>query len=298
MKRVLFVGLCLVIALQVTDLVRRMRTPLPWVASNEETGQSNGGRGGMAVPPPPGRPDQPPPGVPAPPAPGQPRQPAPGGVDSIDRVPPNELIAGLLSLQQSGGPLALSDAQRQRIRPVIDELAGPVARPNETVHDAVRGAAVLLRSDQVAYILAHRAEPAPLDVTSNSGPVGPAQVSQQLVELLKTRAAEGGASEKAAAPAPNADQVGPGDLVNGLLKLEKDPSLRVTPAQARVLLEPITQLATQDERLPAGTGKIVAVLTTEQRDFILRQHDSYMAQAADSHVTQEQKLAELRQQLQ
>jgi hypothetical protein len=250
-------------------------------------GRSVGSPNPYGPPPGPAPGGGPPPGAPSGPAAGgaPPPAAAPGlepGQISLELIPYSEFLEALLSLKDSGHPFTA--AQKERLRPLLAELAaiGTKSSPEQVLATT----SAVLSGQQVEYIVAHRAD------RGNA----PSDADGALLALLKTRGGQGGSDVSPAASPSGGVILGPEDLVAGLLSLEHEPSLALTPGQARALLPPLTGYMDVTRRLSEQRTAIVAVLDAEQRAWIVKKHDEFLKAHAQRSPTE--SLAELQRQVQ
>jgi hypothetical protein len=219
-----------------------------------------------------------------------------------EMLPFNEVLSGLLQMQ-SHSEVALSAEQKAKLRPLIGSLSDLIARTKVNPQELAQIVTFSLRPPQVEFILKHRAEPPPIDQLANgNGPPGPAVIGQAALKVLKQRAAEASQGESpASSPSgeSSAMMLGPEDLLSGVLKLESDKKLALTPAQAKALEGPLENMVSVEGEREEKTHAIIGVLNDDQKKFLLKVHETYLSNSAKGgEAPPEQMLADLQKQLQ
>lgn len=290
--------LAVVIAMQVVYLVRQIRGGRTTTTAAGPAGAPGvGPMGAMPAPAPGGGPKPGRPGVmpkAAPPPNAMPPGPngggnAPGSMPGMspEILPYNEILLGFSKLGTDAAT-ALSAAQKQKAAPVLKAMAELLNSPGGRADLVVATALQTLRPEQIAYMTEHRAEPPPPDAEAGSEMPDPSFVGGAAIRLLTRRAAEPpGKAAAAASPSPLAAGLAVEDVLGGLLKLEPQKSLAVTPQQAAALLKCIKPMVAAREQIDARKKELVDVLNPKQRERLLAIHDELMSKGMEVISPQE-----------
>jgi len=195
---------------------------------------------------------------------------------TTDLMPYHEVIAAIIKLQDTP-KLALTAEQKSQMQPVVASIATLLSNPGSRPSQFLGVAMQVLKSEQLAYIVAHRQEPPPID--PSLGPsAGPGSVKFAVVNLLKKREKEP-EPQRASTPVAqnNTTPLAAEDMLGGVLKLEADKNLMVTPAQAKQLLPAVEEMAKTTQQIEEKKQQLIGLLNQAQKDQLLMIHQDFMS---------------------